>query len=116
MGNVSRVKDQFYILAAPSLTDHRTLVLKHNELFGVFDRYGDIYSFGSGEQGLYYEGTRFLSQMVLKLGQDRPFLLSSTVTEDNGLIAVDLTNQDISIDGQVVMPRGTLHLFRTKLL
>ena len=116
MENVIRVKDQFYILASSSLTDHRTLVLKHNELFGVFDRYGDIYSFGSGEQGLYYEGTRFLSQMVLRLGQDRPFLLSSTVTEDNGLIAVDLTNQDISIDGQVVMPRGTLHLFRTKLL
>jgi len=114
--NVIRVKDQFYILASSSLTDQRTLVLKHNELFGVFDRYGDISSYGSGEQGLYYEGTRFLSQLVLRLGPDRPFLLSSTVTEDNSLIAADLTNHDISIDGQVVMPRGTLHLFRTKLL
>jgi len=114
--NVIRVNDQFYILASSGLTDHRTLVLKHNELFGVFDRYGDIYSFGRAEQGLYYEGTRFLSQMVLKLGKDRPFLLSSTVREDNGLIAADLTNQDISVEGQVVMPRGTLHLFRTKLL
>jgi glycogen debranching enzyme len=114
--NVIRVKDQFYILASSNLTDQRTLVLKHNELFGVFDRYGDISFFGSSVQGLYYEGTRFLSQLVLKLGQDRPFLLSSTVTEDNGLIAVDLTNHDISTNGQVVMPRGTLHLFRTKLL
>jgi glycogen debranching enzyme len=42
--------------------------------------------------------------------------LSSTVKEDNALLAVDLTNPDMFVDGQVMVPRGTLHIARTKFL
>jgi glycogen debranching enzyme len=113
---VIRVEDQYYILATSSLADERTRVLKHGETFAVFDRYGDIQPIGLGEQGIYHEGTRFLSRLVLWIGRQRPLLLSSTVKEDNALLAVDLTNPDLTVDGQVVVPRGTLHILRTKFL
>ena len=93
--DVIEVDDQYYILAKSSLADDRTLVLKHGDAFAVFDRYGDIQPVGLGEQGLYRDGTRFLSRLVLNLGGMRPMLLSSTVREDNVLLAVDLTNPDV---------------------
>jgi glycogen debranching enzyme len=114
--DVILVEDQYYILATSSLADDRTRVLKHGETFAVFDRYGDIQPLGLGEQGLYHEGTRFLSRQILRLGRDRPLLLSSTVKDDNALLAVDLTNPDLTMDGHVVVPLGTLHILRTKFL
>jgi glycogen debranching enzyme len=113
---IIRVRDQFYILATSSLADDRTRVLKHDDMFAVFDRYGDIQPIGLGEQGIYYEGTRFLSRLELGLGESRPLLLGSTVNDDNSLLAVDLTNPDIYIGGNVIIPRGTLHIFRSKFL
>ena len=50
---------------------------------------------GMKEQGLFHEGTRFLSCLVLRLGRGEPLFLSSTVKEDNAILAVDLTNPDI---------------------
>src|SRR5438552_11271523 len=90
--NVVRINDQFYILATSPLLDVRTRVIKHAETFAVFDRYGDIQAVGLGEQGIYHEGTRFLSRLVLTLNEERPFLLSSTVKSDNALLTVDMTN------------------------
>src|SRR5206468_3195426 len=84
--------------------------------FAVFDRFGDIETFGTGELGLYYQDTRFLSRLTLKLGKDRPLLLSSTVREDNAVMAVDATNPDAWRDGEIVIPRGTVHVFRSKIL
>jgi glycogen debranching enzyme len=111
-----RVRNRFYILATSSLADNLTRVLKHTETFAVFDRCGDIQPIGLGEQGLYHEGTRFLSRLELRLGQQKPLLLSSTVKEDNALLTVDLTNPDIYLDEQEMMPRGSLHIFRSKFL
>src|SRR5690242_6978576 len=108
--------DPFYIVAPTPLADELSRVLKHGDTFAVFDHYGDITPTGLGEEGLYHEGTRFLSCLVLALGKNRPLLLSSTVKEDNDLLAVDLTNPDLFRDGQVLIPRGTLHLFRSKFL
>lgn len=116
MNDLIRVDNQFYILATSSLADDRTCVLKHGETFAVFDRYGDIQPLGLGEQGVYHEGTRFLSHLILRVGRNRPLLLSSTVRDDNAFLAVDLTNPDLTVDGQVVVPRGTVHFFRTKFL
>lgn len=114
--DVIRIRDEFYILATSSLADDRTRVLKQGETFAVFDRYGDIQATGLGEQGLYHEGTRFLSRLEVRLDDQRPLLLSSTVREDNALLTVDLTNPDISLDGRIALLRDTLHLFRSKLL
>ncbi|HYB98724.1 MAG TPA: amylo-alpha-1,6-glucosidase [Candidatus Limnocylindrales bacterium] len=116
MSEIIQVQDEYYIRASSSLADDRTRVLKHGETFAVFDRYGDIRPLGLREQGIYHEGTRYLSLLTLHLGSERPLLLSSTVKEDNALLAVDLTNPDISHDHQVVVPRGAVHIFRSKFL
>ena len=110
------MEDTFYILAADSTADEVNRVLKDGETFAVFDRHGDIQSIGLGQEGLYHEGTRFLSQLVFKLGNARPFLLNSAVKEDNLLFVVNLTNADVYQAGQIVLPRGVLHITRMKLL
>jgi len=109
--------EHFYIQATSSRADDRTRVLKHGETFAVFDRFGDVQPVGSGEQGVYHDGTRFLSRLELRLGGRRLMLLSSTVKKENDLFTVDLTNPDLkSRSGQICIPRGSLHVFRTKFL
>jgi glycogen debranching enzyme len=112
----TKVQEQYYIVAAESAIDDRTSVLKHNETFAVFDRFGDIQAAGSGEHGIFHEGTRFLSRSVFQFDGKRPVLLSSAIKEDNALLAVDLTNADRTHNGEVVVPRGTLHIYRAKFL
>src|SRR5713101_515516 len=87
---VIRIHDQFYILSTSGRIDDRTRVLKHGDMFAVFDRFGDIERFGSSELGLYYQDTRFLSRLALRLENQRPPLLSSTIREDNAVLTVDL--------------------------
>ena len=113
---VSADQDPYYILAAAPSADERGRVLKSGDTFAVFDHYGDVQPVGMCEQGLYHEGTRFLSCFVLGLGRYRPLFLSSTIKEDNDLLVADLTNPDIPADGDIAVSRGTLHFFRTKFL
>ncbi len=109
--------DTFYIQATSSRTDDRTRVLKYGDTFGVFDRFGDVQPVGLGEQGLYDDGTRFLSRLELRVGGRRPLLLSSTVRKENDLLAVDLANPDLKDrSGQLVLARGELHVFRSKFI
>jgi glycogen debranching enzyme len=115
MQDIVRLTDNYYIVASTSTTDD-VRVLKQGDSFGVFDRGGDIQRSGLGEQGIYHEGTRFLSLLSLRLGNLRPFLLNSTIKKDNLLFSANLTNPDIYIDGAVVLRRGDLHIFRTKFI
>jgi glycogen debranching enzyme len=115
MDDVIRLTDEFYIAAPSSATD-QARILKHGESFAVFDRYGDIRQIGLGEQGIYHEGTRYLSHLVFLLGHAHPFLLSSTVKRDNLLLTVDLTNPDVYANGNIALRRGDLHIFRAKFI
>src|SRR5207248_9767634 len=110
---VIRVRDAFYIRSSSSRIDVRTRVLKQGDTFAVFDRFGDIDTFGTGELGIYYQDTRFLSRLTLKLGNDRPLLRSSTVREDNAVLAVDSINPDVFRHSEIVIPRGIVHIFRS---
>lgn len=116
MSNYIKIKNQFYILASSSLADDRTMVLKHGDSFGVFDRYGDIHPIGQGAQGLYYEGTRFLSKMELLIDGQRPLILSSGLKEENELLTADLSNPDTVKEGAMIIEKGTLHIHRTKFM
>jgi glycogen debranching enzyme len=113
---ILRVEDRFYILATSSLADDRPRVMKQGDTFALFDHYGDIKPVGLEEEGVYHEGTRFLSSMVLRFGSERPMFLSSTVRHDGALLTVDLTNPDVTEEGRLIVPRGTLHIQRSKLL
>ncbi len=116
-GEVIEVGNQFYILATASRAAERTAVLQHDDTFALFDYAGDIGAFGAGEQGLYHEGTRFLSRFTLRVNGKRPLILSSRVKEDNELFIADLTNPDIPI-GQTgaVIRRDLVHVFRSRFL
>ncbi|MCO6440900.1 MAG: amylo-alpha-1,6-glucosidase [Nitrococcus mobilis] len=114
--DVVRIDDQWYVLATSSRADDRTHVLKHSETFAVFDRHGDIQHLGMGEQGVYHEGTRFLSYFEFNVNEQRPLLLNSTVKEDNTLLTVDLTTPDLYKNDRLVIQKGILHIFRSKLL
>ena len=74
MEDVIQVHDQFYILATASRAAQRTAVLKHDDTFALFDTVGDVGAFVAGEQGLYHEGTRYLSRFQLRLNGQRPLL------------------------------------------
>jgi glycogen debranching enzyme len=116
MENVDRRNDQCHVVASSSPTNDHIEVLKQGDTFGLFDRYGDIHSLRTGSQGLYHEGTRFLSRFALTINGERPLLLSSTVKEDNVLLNVDLTNPDMTHEGQAEVARGALHLSRARFL
>ena len=107
---------QYYIETKSAPSDDRARVLKYGAMFAVFDRLGDIRHQGLGEQGVFYEGTRHLSEMGLQLWNERPLLLSSTIEPNNFLFTADLANLDVSRGGSVAIHRGVLHLLRSKFL
>ena len=110
------VTQQYYIATRSSPVDDRARVLKYGSMFAVFDRLGDIQTHGLGEQGIFFQGTRHLSEFSLRLWRARPLLLSSNVEASNFLFRADLANLDVSRGEEVVIPRGTLHVQRSKFL
>src|SRR4026209_123491 len=107
---------QFYIATKSAPAEDRVRLLKYGQAFAVFDRFGDITPGGLGEQDIFFEGTRFLSELALFVGNTSPLLLSSTTTEDNCVFTADLTNVDVFWHDKVLLPRGTLHVRRSKVL
>jgi glycogen debranching enzyme len=108
--------EKWYILATSAPADESRRVLKHNDTFALFDRFGDIQPTGLGEEGIYHDDTSFLSQQELLLEGVRPMFLNSTVKDDNGLFIIELMNPDIHPEGQNPILKGLLHIFRAKLL
>jgi glycogen debranching enzyme len=111
----------YHISASSHLTDDRMRVLKHRELFAVFDRLGEIAATrlraetAAGVHGLYLADMRHLSRLEMRIGGARPLLLSSMVKEDNALLTVDLTNPDLDLDGTAIKS-DTIHILRSKFL
>jgi glycogen debranching enzyme len=107
---------QYYIAAKSAPTEEHTRVLKYAEMFCVFGRSGDVQTLGLGEQGLFFQGTRYLSELVLYLWNARPLLLSSNVDSSNLLFTADLANLDVLHEDVVAIPRGTIHIERSRFL
>lgn len=108
--------DEFAIISGGDRGGAPSRVLKQGDTFGVFDLHGDAVPEGAREHGLYHEGTRFLSRLELRFGKSRPLLLGSRISDDNTVLAVDLTNPDVVKDGRPLVRRGILHVFRARLL
>jgi glycogen debranching enzyme len=116
---ILRVSDRFYILSTSARIDDRTRVLKHNDTFAVFDRFGDVEGSGAGElgiYGLYDRDTRYLSRFRLRIAGGRPLLLSSVVKDDNAFLSVDLMNPDLALENGAIVQRGTVHILRAMCL
>ena len=116
MSDIIQVEGQFYIRAKASIADVANRVLKHGDSFAIFDRHGDIRPLGFESQGLFHEGTRFLSHWKLGINGVSPLLLSSNVKEDNDFLAVDLANPSLQLDDAHSLPHGVIHLVRTIFL
>ena len=116
MAEVVSLEEHFAIVAEADYGARPRRVLKHGDTFAVFDLHGDIIAVENSDQGLFHAGTRFLSRFELLLGRRRPFLLSSTISADNTILAADLTNPDVVRGDHVLVPRGSLHIFRARTL
>lgn len=108
--------DQFSVLATTSLQEERTFKLKNGDSFAVLNKYGDILPFNKSVQGIYYEGTRFLSDFQIRIGGQKPLYLSSDTKEGNEMISVDLTNPDIVENDKLILSKGSVHIMRKKIL
>ena len=116
MKKMIEVEGEFYIPATSSLADLATRVLKDGETFAVFDRHGDIRPLGFENQGLFHEGTRFLSRLKIEMNGKTPLLLSAHVKEDNEFLVGDHTNPDLEMGDGSILRNGTIHFVRTVFL
>jgi glycogen debranching enzyme len=111
-----QVEGRWYVLATSARVEGQLQTLKRDDLFALFDRYGDILPWEGGDQGLYAQDTRFLSHLELLLNGVRPLHLNTAVKEDGCSLIVELMNPDLQRDGAVVLRKGMVHVLRRKLL
>jgi glycogen debranching enzyme len=112
-----QIGDKWYVAATSASTEEQPKVLKNDETFAMFDRFGDIQVLAPGKEGLYHKDTRFLSHQELLVDGVRPLHLGSSVEESNSLLVIDLMNPDLPArNGRESLAKGTLHIFRAKLL
>src|SRR5712691_2295838 len=114
-GEHLRVGDQYYVLASSLASRRRKHILAHGDTFAVLDQSGDIPLAVEEELGLFFRGTRHLSQLELLAYERPPFFLSGAVTGDNLRAVANLTNNDVSDDGRLT-PRSTLAIRRTTIV
>jgi glycogen debranching enzyme len=100
----------FYI---PSTTasSHARRVLKEADTLAVLDEFGNMSP--SAAEGFFFEDTRYVSRLILTINGQPPLLLSSTVTEDNFTLEVDLANPDLIEQGRMILARDTVHVARS---
>jgi glycogen debranching enzyme len=108
--------EQFPIIAGPERPAAPLHVLKDGDCFAVFDPHGNIVPGDASEEGIYFDGTRFLSRFELLLFGNRPLLLSSTVSSDDAVFDADLTNPDVLRDGHITLARGEVNVHRSRIL
>jgi glycogen debranching enzyme len=107
--------NRFYVAASSDTEPAERFVLKHDDTFAIVDRIGDISPMGRSEQGLYHDGTKFVSMLRLRVQGKRPLLLSSSMTRSNVLLQVELANPDLYEAREMIsVPYGTVHIARSK--
>ncbi|MGQ4274000.1 amylo-alpha-1,6-glucosidase [Terrihabitans sp. B22-R8] len=107
---------QFYIPAREALDGGRPTRLKHGDTFAVLDTNGDLLAWEGNPDGVYHRDTRHLSHLELRLNGARPMLLSSNMESDNAALTVDLTNPDFFEEENLVLPKDTIHISRSKFI
>ncbi|MCM2252080.1 MAG: amylo-alpha-1,6-glucosidase [Ramlibacter sp.] len=112
-----QIDDKWYVAATSASPEEQPQVLKNDQTFAMFDRFGDIQALVPGKEGVYHNDTRFLSHQELLIDGVRPLHLGASVEEANSLLVIDLMNPDLpGRGGRGPLAKGTLHIFRAKLL
>jgi len=115
MNDIIQVEDRYYIAVSSTYADDKIRVLNHCDTFGIFSRRGDIKQVGDGVQGIYHNGTRYISDMELHIDGLVPLFLSSSVKDKNEILSVDMTNPLLEKDG-VRVEKDTIYIGRSKFL
>ena len=87
--------------------------LKDGNAFLLADALGDI---EAPDSGLFWDDTRMLSRLELRVADSRPSLLGAAISQDNVLFTAHLTNRPLPAPGEHSIPRGVIHLERTRFL
>jgi len=97
-------------------------VLKHDDLFAVFDARGDFYGMlhpvgpSIGADGLFQDDTRVLSRLTLRIQGAVPDLLSSDIGRDNVIFTAHLANPIFQDRANRLVPQSQIYLLRRRLL
>jgi glycogen debranching enzyme len=105
----------FYI-STEEASSRQRLSLKSGDAFIVLDRHGDIGATRGGNDGLYYNDTRFFSHLELLMNGTAPLLLGSNLRDDNAMLTVDLTNPDFYEGNRLILEKDILHIVRNIFL
>ena len=89
----------------------RGLVLKHDRLFMLADRHGNIAPAGVCSLGLFQDDTRILSHYGLSVHGGEPDLLSAQVPTAYGA-QIDLAVSNLAFGGDPWDPRNVVHMRR----
>ena len=111
-GEHLRVGDEYYVLASSLASRRRKHVLAHQDTFAVLDQSGDIPLALEEEMGVFFRGTRHLSQLELLAGGRPPFFLSSAVTP---VTAVSTPGHSATICQSSAATRSILNVTRGDL-
>ena len=103
----------FYIPATAAAAARGRRVLKNGDIFAVLDEFGHIQASGPAAEGLFFEDTRYLSRLALSINGMQPLLLSSTPTESNTVLSVDLANPELVETELGIMAAATVHVLNS---
>lgn len=87
------------------------LVLKHNRLFLLLDRNGNVTPPGRCGLGLFHDDTRILSHYMLRFAGGEPVLLSAQTSRPYEA-RIDLAVTDQTLGGDPWDPKNVIHLRR----
>jgi glycogen debranching enzyme len=87
--------------------------LKGGNSFLLTDERGDIQS---GADGLFCEDTRVLSRFELTIAGRAPSVLGAAISQDNTVFTAHLTNRPLPALGERVIPKGVIHIERSRFL
>jgi glycogen debranching enzyme len=110
-------------LAEPGLLRSEPLhVLKHDDLFAVFNASGDFHGLlhhvgpSTGADGLFQDDTRILSRLTLRVAGTIPQLLGGTIGRDNVVFTAHLTNPAFHDRIGKLVSAGQIAIHRRRLL
>ena len=109
----ANVWSEYEIEAKTSLVDRPLRTLKDGDLFVVLDSLGQIGAIPETAEGVFFEDTRFLSRLELRIQQERPLLLGSVQHADKSGLSVDLTNPDLLLNNGDRLRRDSIFIDRT---
>jgi glycogen debranching enzyme len=93
----------------------KVLAVKEGDTFLYCDMEGNLDDRKEYGLGLYHRDTRFLSLFRMQISGRDPVLLSSSA-ERAYMSYVDLTNPELSEDGEVTVPQQTLNVRRVRAI